>query len=87
MRQYEEQDTRRFDDVIYMESLTFETAGSYLLGRDLVFMATAKTLRAVKEALITLTAHDAQQTSRTVNRSEVDSLLRAFASDARFTSL
>jgi len=78
MSQYEEQGTRRFDDVVYTESLTFETAGAYLLGRDLLSMISAKTLMAVGEALVTLT-HNAQPSTRTADRSEVDSLLRAFA--------
>jgi len=86
MRQYEEQGARRFDDVVYTESLTFETAGAYLLGRDLASMATAKTLVAVEEALIALT-HDTQPSSGTVNRSEVDSLLRALASGVGLESL
>jgi len=86
MKQYEEQGTRRFDDVVYMESLTFETAGAYLLGRDLLSMMSAKTLIALKEALIALT-HNAQPGIRTVNRSEVNLLLRAFASGVALTSL
>ena len=44
MKQYEEQGARRFDDVIYTAGLTFETAGAYLLGRDLVSMVLATTL-------------------------------------------
>jgi len=86
MKQYEEQGARRFDDVVYAESLTFETAGAYLLGRDLASMATTKTLVAVEEALDAL-RQNAQPTTRTVNRSETDSLLRAFASGVEFTSL
>jgi predicted nucleotidyltransferase len=86
MRQFEEQGTRRFDDLIYTGDITFETAGAYLLGRDLLSMMSAKTLLAVQEALIALT-HDTQPSSRTVNPSEVTSLLRAFASGVGFTSL
>jgi len=86
MKQYEEQGARRFDDVIYTTDLTFETAGAYLLGRDLASMATAKTLVAVEEALDAL-RHDTQPSSGTVDHSEVGSLLRAFASGVGFTSL
>ena len=86
MRQYEEQGTRRFDDVIYIDSLTFETAGAYLLGKDLLAMMGAKALMAVEEAVMVLTRNP-QLSSRTVNRSEVDSLLRAFVSGIGFTSL
>jgi len=86
MRQYEEQGTRRFDDVVYTESLTFETAGAYLLGRDLLSMMGAKTLMAVNEALIALT-HDTQPSSGTINTSETDSLLRAFASGVGLGSI
>jgi predicted nucleotidyltransferase len=64
MKQYEEQGARRFDDVIYTAGLTFETAGAYLLGRDLLSMMGAKTLIAVNEALIALT-HDTQPSSGT----------------------
>jgi len=85
MKQYEEQGARRFDDVVYAESLTFETAGAYLLGRDLASIATAKTLVAVEEALIALT-HDTQPSSGTINTSEVTALLRAFVSGVGFTS-
>lgn len=86
MRQYEEQGVRRFDDLIYTEDLTFETAGAYLLGRHLVSMMLAKTLTAIEEALMVLT-RDAQSSSSTVDRNELDSLLRAFASGAGCTSL
>ena len=86
MRQYEEQGTRRFDDVVYTESLTFETAGAYLLGNDLASMATARTLRAVQDALVILT-HEAQASGWAVDRSEADSLLRAFVSGVGFISL
>jgi len=85
MNQYEEQGARRFDDVVYAESLTFETAGAYLLGRDLLSMMGAKTLIAVNEALIALT-HDTQPSSGTINTSEVTALLRAFVSGVGFTS-
>ena len=85
MNQYEEQGARRFDDVVYAESLTFETAGAYLLGRDLLSMMGAKTLIAVNEALIALT-HDTQPSSRTINTSEVTALLQAFVSGVEFTS-
>jgi len=86
MRQYEEQGTRRFDDLVYTANLTFETAGAYLLGRDLLSMISAKTLMAVEEALVTLT-HNAQPSSRTVDREELDLLLRAFASGVGAESL
>ena len=86
MRQYEEQGARRFDDVVYTESLTFETAGTYLLGRDLASMATAKTLVALEEALDAL-RQNAQPSTRTVNHSETDSLLRALASGVGLESL
>ena len=86
MKQYEEQGTRRFDDMVYTEDITFETAGAYLLGRDLASMMLAKTLTAIEEALMVLT-RDAQPSSSTVDRNELGSLLRAFASGAGFTSL
>jgi len=86
MKQYEEQGARRFDDVIYTAGLTFETAGAYLLGRDLLSMMGAKTLIAVNEALIALT-HNTQPSSGTINPSAVTALLRAFASGTGYTSL
>jgi len=86
MKQYEEQGSRRFDDVIYTAGLTFETAGAYLLGRDLVSMATARTLRAVQDALATLT-HEAQASGWAVDREELNTLLQAFASGIGIESL
>ena len=86
MKQYEEQGARRFDDVIYTAGLTFETAGAYLLGRDLASMMLVKTLTIIEQALMAFT-RDAQPGSRTVDRNELDSLLRAFASGVGFTSL
>jgi len=86
MKQYEEQGTRRFDDLVYAEDITFETAGAYLLGRDLASMMLAKTLRAIEEALMVLT-RDAQPRSSTVDRNELASLLRAFASGAKLGPL
>ena len=86
MKQYEEQGARRFDDVIYTAGLTFETAGAYLLGKDLASMMLVKTLTAIEQALMAFT-RDAQPGSRTVDRKELDSLLRAFASGVGFTSL
>ena len=79
MKQYEEQGARRFDDVVYTAGLTFETAGAYLLGRDLASMATPKTLGAVQDALVILTVHNAQQVNKTIDRNEVNPLFRAFA--------
>jgi len=74
MQQYEEQGARRFNDVVYTDNFTFETAGAYLLGKDLLSMMSAKTLIAVNEALIALT-HDTQPSSGTINTSEVTALL------------
>jgi len=85
MQQYEEQGARRFNDVVYTDNFTFETAGAYLLGKDLLSMMSAKTLIAVNEALIALT-HDTQPSSGTINTSEVTALLRAFVSGVGFTS-
>jgi len=86
MKQYEEQGTRRFDDVVYTEDLTFEIAGAYLLGSDLASMMLAKTLTAIEEALMAF-VHDAQSSSRTVDRNELDSLLQAFTSGAGLGSI
>ena len=85
MRQYEEQGTRRFDDVIYTADLTFETAGAYLLGKDLQSMMGTKAVMAVKEAVMEL-MRSPQLISGAVNHSEVDSLLRAFVSGVGFAS-
>ena len=52
MNQYEEQGARRFDDAIYSTGLTFETAGAYLLGRDLVSMVLTTTLKVVPVAIV-----------------------------------
>ena len=79
MKQYEEQGTRRFDDVIYTADLTFETAGAFILGRDLASMMLAKTLTAIEEALMAFT-REVQTSSGSTDHEELDSLLRAFAS-------
>ena len=86
MKQYEEQGARRFDDVVYTAGLTFETAGAYLLGKDLASMMLAKTLTAIEEVLMAFT-RDAQPSSRTVDRNELDLLLRAFASGVGLGSI
>ena len=86
MRQYEEQGTRRFDNVVYMESLTFEIAGAYLLGRDVLSMISAKALMAIEEALM-VPRRSPQPSTRTAGHSEVDSLLQAFASGVGAESL
>ncbi len=86
MKQYEEQGTRRFDDVIYTAGLTFETAGAYLLGRDLASMMLAKTLTAIEEALMAST-RGVQLSAGATDREELDSLLRAFASGVRLGSI
>jgi predicted nucleotidyltransferase len=86
MKQYEEQGARRFDDVIYTAGLTFETAGAYLLGKDLASMMLAKTLTAIEEAIMAFT-HNTQPSSGTVDRNELDSLLRTFASGVGLESL
>jgi predicted nucleotidyltransferase len=86
MKQYEEQGARRFDDVIYTAGLTFETAGAYLLGRDLASMMLAKTLTAIEQALMAFT-RDVQLSGGMTDREELDSLLRAFASGVGLESL